>query len=102
MRSAGPSLQLQTILVLAATLVCLPQRALADEVDTCIAAAERGEPLKKAGRLREARADLGGCVREVCPRVVRDACREMTAAIDDAMPCRRAVLNVAFNSAPTS
>jgi hypothetical protein len=79
-------LHLQTILVLAATVVCLPQRALADEVDTCIAAAERGEPLKKAGRLREARADLAGCVREVCPRVVRDACREMTAAIDDAMP----------------
>lgn len=84
MRRAG--LSAQTLLVLAATVVGLPQRALADEVDTCIAAAERGEPLKKAGRLREARAELEGCVREVCPRMVRDACREMTAAIDDAMP----------------
>jgi hypothetical protein len=46
------------------------------EADACFTAAERAQPLVKQKRLREARAELEVCARDVCPRIARTDCRD--------------------------
>jgi hypothetical protein len=58
-------------------LAVVPARAEDNptEADACFTAAERAQPLIKEQRLREARAELEMCSRDVCPRVARTDCR---------------------------
>ena len=57
-----------------------------DTADACFSAAERAQPLLRQKKLREARALLESCARDVCPRVARSDCREWLAEATDAQP----------------
>jgi len=56
------------------------------EADACFTAAERAQPLVKQKRLREARAELEVCARDVCPRIARTDCRDWLADVARAQP----------------
>ena len=51
------------------------------EIEVCFSAAERAQPLMKQKRLREARAELEVCARDLCPRAARNDCREWLADV---------------------
>ena len=53
----------------------------APEVEVCFSAAERAQPLMKQKRMREARAELEVCARDLCPRAARNDCREWLADV---------------------
>lgn len=73
------------LVVAAATLLAAP--AQADErAATCADAAERGQELRDAHRLVEARRDLVVCAQRDCPNVVRSACVEWLEQIDRRTP----------------
>jgi hypothetical protein len=57
-----------------------------DTADACFSAAERAQPLMRQKKLREARALLEICARDVCPRVARTDCRQWLAESTDAQP----------------
>src|SRR5271166_4417569 len=63
-----------------------PEPGNTGEADACFGAAERAQPLLRQKRLREARALLEVCARDVCPRVARTDCREWLAEATDAQP----------------
>jgi hypothetical protein len=63
-----------------------PARGPDDTAEACFAAAERAQPLLRQKKLREARAVLEVCARDVCPRVARTDCREWLAEATDAQP----------------
>lgn len=63
-----------------------PAPAGDDTADACFSAAERAQPLLRQKKLREARALLESCARDVCPRVARSDCREWLAEATDAQP----------------
>jgi hypothetical protein len=52
----------------------------------CIDANESAQPLRKAGKLREAEARLLVCVRPSCPAVVRDDCAQRLSEVRAAEP----------------
>jgi hypothetical protein len=52
----------------------------------CIAANEEAQDLRRAGRLRAARAKLSQCVEASCPGPVREDCSQAIAEVDAAMP----------------
>jgi len=56
------------------------------EADACFTAAERAQPLFKQKRLREARAELEVCARDVCPRIARTDCRDWLADVARVQP----------------
>ena len=56
--------------------------AHADEVDTCVRAAEEGQPLRSAGKLQLARERFAVCAREVCPSAIRRDCRTWIEQLD--------------------
>jgi hypothetical protein len=77
----------------AAAYVVLPARfahaeedAAGGESDACFTAAERAQPLMREKRLREARAELEICARDVCPRVARADCRNWLADVSSEQP----------------
>jgi hypothetical protein len=72
----------------ALSLADVPARAqdTGGEADACFTAAERAQPLMKAQRLREARAELEMCARDVCPRVARTDCRGWLADVAARQP----------------
>jgi hypothetical protein len=56
------------------------------QADACFTAAERAQPLVKQKRLREARAELEVCARDVCPRIARTDCRDWLADVAREQP----------------
>ena len=62
-----------------------PRPAQAGEAEACIAAIERGEPLKKRGQLVAARQELSSCAKASCPGAVREMCRAYLDEVDSAM-----------------
>ena len=50
--------------------------ARADEKQQCVAASEKAQKLRIAGRLSEARAELATCGRIECPKLVQQDCSE--------------------------
>jgi len=64
------------------------QAAAAPESDraTCIAAAERGQKLRKDGRLPEAQKDFLACARSECPAFVRGDCAQWLSDVVAVMP----------------
>jgi hypothetical protein len=57
-----------------------------NEADACFTAAERAQPLVKQKRLREARAELEVCARDVCPQIARTDCRDWLADVARGQP----------------
>ena len=65
----------------------LSRRATAqDETHACTQASEAGLSAKHAGHLVAAHTALLGCVRDVCPKVMRDDCAQQLATVDAATP----------------
>lgn len=60
--------------------------ARADEMETCLGAAERGEQQKKLGQLVRARTSLASCARDICPPPVRTMCRRYLNEVDSVIP----------------
>jgi hypothetical protein len=64
-----------------------PRAARADDpVAECIAASEKGQTERDAGKYRAARADFAQCARDVCPRVVTKACNTWVHDLDATAP----------------
>lgn len=61
-------------------------RAWADEKLACVLASEKGQELRSAGRLREAREELMRCARDVCPGIVRTDCGLWVGELEDELP----------------
>ena len=69
-----------------AALLLLAAPAQAGDAAACAEAAERAQPLRRAGSLRAARAQLLVCARKECPRVVRKDCEGWLADVDRSIP----------------
>jgi hypothetical protein len=52
----------------------------------CAAAYEQGQRLRRQGQLREARAQLNLCARDVCNRVIQQDCVQWVGELDRAIP----------------
>ena len=76
--------------LVAATLVAptLVRVAAADEPSKqqCVSANESAQSLRRAGKLRDARAQLLQCVNPACPGPVRDDCSERLNEVEKALP----------------
>jgi hypothetical protein len=76
-------------LALAPSLVLRTTPAFADPPvtkDQCIDADAKAQPLRRAGRLAAARAELAVCVNRQCPGMVRDDCAQRLDEINRAQP----------------
>ena len=58
----------------------------ADELDRCVAAAEKAQQQRDEGKYVEARESLLVCSRDACPSVVVKDCVEMLAQVDKSIP----------------
>ena len=76
---------LGTSLTLAAVLLAAPARG-DERATTCADAAERGQELRDAHRLVEARRELVVCAQRECPNVVRTPCLEWLEQLDRRTP----------------
>lgn len=54
--------------------------------DQCIEANAKAQPLRRAGKLAAARAELARCVNRQCPGMVRDDCAQRLDELDRAQP----------------
>src|SRR5439155_14957973 len=80
---------LPRVLVFAAalSLVATAGRvARSDETDACLAAYENAQRLRKEGRLRASREQLGLCVQATCPNLVKRDCSRWTAELETMLP----------------
>jgi hypothetical protein len=77
----------RTVGYLALAMGCFAtRRALADDKLICVRAADAAQEQRSAGRLREARASLHTCAREICPALVRSDCTQWLAEVEASMP----------------
>ncbi len=60
--------------------------ARADEKRECVAASEKAQQLRNAGKLIEARDQLTICGRSECPKIVQQDCTQWMAEILNALP----------------
>jgi hypothetical protein len=60
--------------------------ALADKVDACVKAADKGQSERRAGHLKDARAAFYECGRDTCPVVVRRDCSRWADEVSRAIP----------------
>jgi hypothetical protein len=58
----------------------------ADEKLACVAAADAAQQQRSAGKLRQARASLHICAREVCPAIVRNDCTQWLSEVEASVP----------------
>jgi hypothetical protein len=73
--------------VLAALLVIFSARhALAESKQECATAADTGQSARDQGRYHAARTAFVSCMREVCPRIISQACAGWLRDLDAAMP----------------
>ena len=64
-----------------------PSTARADDrVRACIDASTRGQTLRDAGKLVEARAELIACARDACPPIVRSHCATWLGEVQGMIP----------------
>jgi hypothetical protein len=68
-----------------AAVLCT-QEARAADAETCASAAERAQPLRRAGRLGEALRELRTCAAAECPSIVRGECVTWLAEVEEALP----------------
>jgi len=72
--------------LLGATFPSPDARAEPTPADQCISAAEQSQPLRRDGKLTEARERLLVCSRTECPSFVRTDCTKWLADVEAAMP----------------
>ena len=88
-RSATPALVLRPPSVLSALaffMCAAPRVAVADPIDTCIAAAEEGQRLRLEGGLTFAREKFLACSHVECPAVLRADCTRWLSELDAVKP----------------
>lgn len=61
-------------------------RAAADDRQACVAASEKGQQLKNAGKLSEAREQLVTCSRNECPKLIQQDCTQWMSELLAALP----------------
>ena len=61
-------------------------RAEDDDQAACLAASDKAQDLRAAGKLVAARSQLLGCVRDVCPKVVVTDCAQWLKEVEHATP----------------
>ena len=77
------------VLLTAATLLALvplASRANADEKQACVAASEKAQQLRSAGKLGEARDQLNICGRPECPKLVQQDCTQWMSELLATLP----------------
>jgi hypothetical protein len=60
--------------------------AAADEKQACVAASEKAQQLRSAGKLGEAREQLGICGRAECPKLIQQDCTQWMSEVLAALP----------------
>jgi hypothetical protein len=77
-----------SILAAASSSLCATTLARAEPSDKeqCVTTAEQAQPLRRAGRLLDARERLLVCASATCPRVVRSDCTTWLASLDGEIP----------------
>ncbi len=69
------------------TLAALtPAPARAGDKEICLTASEQGQRARVAGRLIDASSAFADCAREVCPRIVREACSTWQDEVERSLP----------------
>ena len=74
---------LASLLAASALLAALPARA---DVQSCIAASEKGQRARSSGKLREARDAFQSCGADACPAMVRRDCVQWQSEVTQALP----------------
>ena len=69
-----------------ALLAAAPLVARAGDADECASAAEEAQPLRKDGKLSQAREKLLVCARPHCPVIVRNDCIRWLAEVESSLP----------------
>jgi hypothetical protein len=69
-----------------ATILALAQSAHADEVDACVAGADKAQQLRDQAKLVEAREQLIACAAANCPTAVAKQCAKWLGEVDEAIP----------------
>ena len=67
-------------------LASVSSTAAAGDVQACLAASEKGQKARAAGKLREAREQFLLCGTESCPTIVRRDCAQWTSELTSALP----------------
>ncbi len=67
-------------------IACTTRAASAADVQACLAASEKGQTARSAGKLREARDQFLICGSESCPTIVRRDCTQWTSELTSALP----------------
>jgi len=62
------------------------KRARADDKMICVRAADAAQEQRTEGKLRDARASLHTCARDVCPALVRSDCTQWLSEVEASMP----------------
>jgi len=80
--------RLASLMLVASALGFWCRSARADEsaIASCLAAAERGQDLRSAGKLVSARRAFLACVSPRCPEMVQQDCGQWLAALDENLP----------------
>jgi hypothetical protein len=68
------------------TLVFSPAARAEPTKQECVAANDRAQDLRQAGKLRAARVELAVCIATACPGPVREDCAQRLSEIDAAQP----------------
>ncbi len=80
-------LALRSVVWLAAVgVLCLAERANAQNDDACIAANDKSIALRKQGKLIDARRELATCAADACPDIVKTECRNRVQEINGVIP----------------
>jgi hypothetical protein len=74
--------------VVAAATLARETAATADEPtkEQCMTANEAAQPLRRSGKLRDARTQLLVCISQVCPALVRNDCTQRLDEVQKALP----------------
>ena len=66
---------------LMASAILLSVTAQADQKQVCVQAFDKGQKLKREGKLQAARAALAECARDACPDLVRVECMALLSKV---------------------
>ena len=84
--TSGRSLVSTTSLLTLLGLLTIAPPAAADDKQVCVAASEKAQQLKNAGKLTDAREQLTVCSRTECPKLIQQDCTQWMSEVLAAMP----------------
>jgi hypothetical protein len=69
-----------------ASVAALPRTAHADDKQICVAASEKGQQLRSAGKLVDAREQFNLCGRTECPKLIQQDCTQWMSEVLASLP----------------